>query len=370
MITKSNWGGAQRYVFDLATNLPKNEFDVVVAVGGDGVLVEKLAIENIRTIIIPSLVRDINPFKEIVSFFSLLKIIFNERPSIVHLNSAKAAGLGAVAARIAGVSKIIFTAHGWAFNEERGTFARLFFESISWMTSLLSHQTIAVSKAVKKDTYGWPFVQKKIVVIKNGISLPNFFTKNEARMHLFASANIHLPENAFVVGTIAELHKNKGLTYAVHAIAKLSNQNPLLHYLILGDGEERESLETLIKQYKLEKRVFLLGFVDDASQFLKAFDLFLLPSITEGLAFVLLEAGLSKLPVVASRVGGIPEIIEDETTGLLVPSRNPDALAVVLQRLIESPALCEKLSTALQEKVTRDFSLTRVLSETLQVYKK
>ncbi|HAS85113.1 MAG TPA: hypothetical protein DCS23_03550, partial [Candidatus Yonathbacteria bacterium] len=334
VITKSNFGGAQKYVFDLATGLPKDQFDVAVALGGSGILIQKLHAENIRVLPIFSLARDVNPWSDITAFFELWKIFREEKPDVVHLNSAKAGGVGALVARLAGVQKIIFTAHGWAFNEERPMWQKLIIKFFSWITVILSHETIAVSNAVRNNTSGWPFVVGKISVIKNGINEPNFLSSSEARLHLFAKANTHVPENAFIVGTIAELHKSKGLTYAIEAFAKLIPENPNLYYFIIGGGEEKERLEALVGLHNLHGRVFLLGFVDDASRYLRAFDIFLLPSITEGLALVLLEAGLAGLPVVASSVGGIPEVIEEEKTGLLVPARDSEVITQAIQKLI------------------------------------
>ncbi|MBI5798365.1 MAG: glycosyltransferase family 4 protein [Candidatus Yonathbacteria bacterium] len=368
VITKSNFGGAQKYVFDLAVGLPKDQFDVAVALGGTGILIKKLQDQKIRVIPIFSLSRDVNPGSDLTAFFELLKIFRDESPDVVHLNSAKAGGVGALAARLAGVPKIIFTAHGWAFNEERPCWQRVLITFFSWITVVLSHETIAVSDAVKNDTKGWPLVSEKISVIKNGIREPEFLAREDARMHIFAMANIQVPVSAFVVGTIAELHNNKGLSYAIEAFAKLVPENPNLYYFVLGGGEEKERLEALVEIHNLQGRVFLLGFVDDASRYLKAFDLFLLSSITEGLALVLLEAGLANLPVVASKVGGIPEVIENERTGLLVPTRNPEALAPAIKKLSTSTELRTQLGTALHMKVSRDFSLERIISETTALY--
>ncbi|PIQ36135.1 MAG: hypothetical protein COW60_00260 [Candidatus Yonathbacteria bacterium CG17_big_fil_post_rev_8_21_14_2_50_43_9] len=370
VITKSNFGGAQKYVFDLATGLPKDQFDVAVALGGSGILIQKLQAENIRVLPIFSLARDVNPLSDITTFFELWRMFRKEKPDVAHLNSAKAGGVGAISAHLAGVQKIIFTAHGWAFNEERPTWQKLIIKFFSWVTVILSHETIAVSNAVRNNTAGWPFVVSKISVIKNGIKEPSFLLRNEARLHLFAKANIHVPENAFIVGTIAELHKSKGLTYAIEAFTKLMPENPNLYYFILGGGEEKERLETLVGLHNLQGRVFLLGFVDDASRYLKAFDIFLLPSMTEGLALVLLEAGLAGLPVVASRIGGIPEVIEDKNTGLLVPTRDSDAIALANQNLMTDRPLAKRFGEALRERVLAKFPLSRVLKDTISLYTK
>ncbi|PIR40549.1 MAG: glycosyl transferase family 1, partial [Candidatus Yonathbacteria bacterium CG10_big_fil_rev_8_21_14_0_10_43_136] len=133
---------------------------------------------------------------------------------------------------------------------------------------------------------------------------------------------------------------------------------------------EKERLETLVGLHNLQGRVFLLGFVDDASRYLKAFDIFLLPSMTEGLALVLLEAGLAGLPVVASRIGGIPEVIEDKNTGLLVPTRDSDAIALANQNLMTDRSLAKRFGEALRERVLAKFPLSRVLKDTISLYTK
>lgn len=369
VITKSNFGGAQHYVYDLATTLPSERFEGVVALGGQGLLVDKLHSAGIRTIPLNSLERDMNPLRDMTSFFALWNIFRAERPDIVHLNSAKASGLGTIAAHLARVPNIIFTAHGWAFNEDRSKLSRIVIKFFSWITVVLSHKTIAVSAAVKKDTASWPFVSKKISVIKNGVKDLDFFTREGARAKLFTRMGVTLPPSAFIVGTVAELHKSKSISYAIEAFAKLAPQNQNLYYLILGNGEEKEHLHALIELYKLQGRVFLLGFVEDAARFLRAFDTFVLPSSTEALGFVLLEAGLAKLPVIATTVGGIPEVIEDKKTGILVPARHADALAEALNQLIISPTLCNTLSVSLHKKILHDFSLDRMTTDTIVLYK-
>lgn len=370
VITKSNFGGAQKYVYDLATSMPKDKFDVTVALGGSGLLIQKLNEKGIRVLPIPSLARDVNTASDLSAFFELLSIFRNERPDVVHLNSAKAGGVGALAARLARVQKIIFTAHGWAFNEERPTLQRIIIKFFSWITVLLSHNTIAVSDAMKNDTRNWPLIGNKIVVIKNGIKEPEFYTKDDAREKLFALADTELTLDTFIVGTIAELHKSKGLQYAIEAFAKLAQKDQKMHYFVLGSGEEKERLDVLVRHYGLQGRVFLLGFVEDAARFLMAFDVFILPSTTEALGLVLLEAGHAGLPVVASNVGGIPEIIENGKTGILVQPRDSNSIAEATKKLLDSSAMRTSLGTALNEKVIDDFSSEKALSTTLALYEK
>ena len=119
-ITKSNWGGAQRHLFDLATKMKERGHTPVVALGGDGILRKKLEDTGIKTYTIAKLSRDIALSKDAGSFKELFSVIKREKPDVLHLHSPKAAGLGALAGKLLRVKKIVYTVHGWTFNEEIG----------------------------------------------------------------------------------------------------------------------------------------------------------------------------------------------------------------------------------------------------------
>src|SRR3990167_8468714 len=140
-ITKSNFGGAQRYVFDLATVMKKQGHDIAVLCGGDGPLVQKLKAENIRVITIPGFGRDIDLLNDASRLLSIIKTVQHEKPDIFHINSAKMGGLGTLAGRLAGIKKIIFTAHAWAWNEPRPWWQKILIKFFTWVTILSAHQT-------------------------------------------------------------------------------------------------------------------------------------------------------------------------------------------------------------------------------------
>ncbi len=304
VITKSNWGGAQRYVFDLATHLPKDRFEVVVALGGTGekgadtgLLEKKLKDAGIRTIFIKSFMRDISAAKEFGALGELIEIFKHEKPDVVHLNSSKAGLLGALAARIAGVKKIIFTAHGWPFRESRNLLARLILWKLSYYTALLSTKVICVSDYDLKQARKMPFVSHKAVRIYNGIE-PVEYASGEKVRSLF-------PAGAKITGTIGELNKNKNQI----ALIKEARKNPDMFVAIAGAGELEGFLKQKIADYHLEDRVKLLGFVP-YPEVIKGFDVFALPSLKEGLPYVLIQARQAGLPVVANRTGGVGEILD------------------------------------------------------------
>lgn len=374
IITKSNFGGAQKYVFDLATNLPKNSFENVVALGGDGILKSKLKTSGIKTITIKKLNRDVNIIHDISVFFELLKIIGEEKPDVTHLNSSKIGGLGAFACRIYNLlnyktkTLIIFTAHGWAFNEQRKCMQKTAIEILSWITVFLSHKTITVSEFDYKQGVLMPFVGKKIITIPNGISKTDLIDKEEALKILLKNTKIKINTDTTIIGAISELHKNKGLEYAIQALINTTSEFTKIIFIIIGEGEERKNLENLISKYKLNKQIFLLGYKDNASSLLKAFDIFILPSIKEGLPYALLEAGMAKLPTISTDTGGIPEIIDDMESGILVRSKSATEINKAITYMISNKVKTNKLGQELYKKVTKEFSIKKMLAETIKTY--
>ncbi len=372
VITKSNLGGAQKYVYDLATALSYEPFDVAVVAGGDGPLIERLKDSGIRTIPINALKRDISVLNDIKSFFELVSIFKKEKPDIIHVNSSKAGGIGAFAGRIAKVPRIIFTCHGWAFNEERGVLSLWTIYFLSWLTVMLSHMTIAVSNRDLVDGQNMFLARRKVTLVHNGIRTPDFKEKDMARATLFAVAKlsgIDIPKNTLLFGAIGELHKNKGYEYMLRAfaLARKSRHFPY-RLIIMGEGEERENLKKLIKELDLETDVALLGYVKNAPTFLPAFDAFALTSIKEGLPYVVIEAGFAGLPVVSTNVGGVREIIDDMSNGILVQPRKPDDIAEGLLLLVKDTARAEDMGKKLKEKVEKEFSIEKMVEKTIVVY--
>lgn len=300
IITKSNWGGAQRYVYDLATNLPTDSFIASVALGGRGALQQKLADAQVPTIELTNVQRDISVSADMSGFASLYRTIRKEMPDVVHLNSSKAAGLGALAARVLGVPKIVFTVHGWPFTEQRGRLWRSFAFVGSWVTAILAHDVIVISEVDLRIGKKIPFCRKKLRLIHNGIDFSMPFGTGEHIRNAF-------PPGTHITGTVGELTQNKNHIALVEQASKDSS----MHVAIVGEGEEREMLEKKIEDYDLSDRVKLFGFMP-ASEVMKGFDTFAFPSLKEGLPYVLLEAKAAGLPIVANRVGGVPDVLDAE----------------------------------------------------------
>lgn len=363
LITKGNFGGAQRYVFDLATSLPKEKFDVVVGCGEGETLPRKLEGVGVRTIRVSGLKRDINFAREFAVFKNIVRLIQTEKPDILHLNSSKMGALGALAGRLARTPLIVFTGHGWAFNEERPFLSKSFIALAHWFTILLSHRVIAVSKNIESQINRFPFVSQRIVCIHNGIDEFKTLSKKEARKKIAPDRS-----EKIWIGTISELHKNKGIDFIIRAFAETTKTAKDVLLLVIGDGEERKCLERLVQQYRIERHVFFAGFIDDARQYLPALDIFTLTSRTEAFPYAPLEAGIAELPVIASSVGGIPEIIANNKSGILVQKGNVSEIHNALIELTQNNRKRNSLGRELREKTLTDFSKNKMLDETILVY--
>ena len=354
LITKSNWGGAQRYVYDLATSFKAKGIDCLVAFGGRGELATRLEAEGVRTYTLTSMTRDISLTKEFSVIRELVTLIRNEKPDILHLNSSKAAGIGAVLGRCMGVRCIIATMHGAPFREDRKFFIKKLIYLFTWITCLFAHKVIAVSKQDEADLGAMFFIKKKVTTIYLGVT--------------YEPVSRSIPkEREMRIVTVGDLTKNKGYFYGLQAIDILRQKEILFSYAIIGEGEDRKMIEEYIAMKKLENVVTLLGY-QDARSVLHNYDIYLMPSVKEGLPFVLLEAGKASLPVVATITGGIPEIIRHEETGLLVQPKDVAGLATSLERMIRDRKYGKQLGQALHSHIVQNFSYSKMIVETAKIY--
>ncbi len=365
LITKGVWGGAQKYVYNLAVSLPRDKYEVTVICGEGKILKEMLEQKGISVIEINSMKRDISAIGESLSFFSIFRVLKKIRPDILHVNSPKAGGLGALSGRILRIPHIVYTVHGFSWNEDRTPAQKILITFFIWLTILLSHKTITIS--TKEELEGKSLFltpDDKIVMIRNGVEKIDFIEKEDARKILGEKIGKDI-KNSFLMGTISELNKNKGLEYAISALSKINKE---FVFLILGGGELKVELQKVIDRYEMKNNIFLLDFVPDASRYLKAFDIFTLTSTKEGLPYTIIEAGLAEVPVVASRIGGIPDIIDDGKNGVLVTKGKPGEITRAIEYLMDNPKERKEFAKLLNEKMEKEFSLEGMLEKTERVY--
>ncbi|MDP3999641.1 MAG: glycosyltransferase [bacterium] len=361
-ITKTDLGGAQKYVSDLAANLDRQRFEAKIIYGG----------QDLRW-----LSNRVWPWalflNDWLAILELRKFYKKEQPQIVHLNSSKAGIIGSLAAiLISPRPKIIFTAHGWVFNPTNALSlaVRWFYILLHKIAAFFQDHIICVSEYDHQLALRYHIAPpKKITTIHNGIdSGLKFLDKESAKRDIIKI----IPNSKFQIldsklpwiGSIGRLVKEKNYETLIEAAAIIPNAC----FFIIGSGSEQRNLESRIKNLKLEKRFFLLNPSGNDAQYLKAFDIFAMSSIKEGLPYILMEAMLAERPIIITEAGGMPEMIKNHENGLMVAQKNPKMLAQAISGLLENPAIAQSLSQT-GKKVVRDkFSLQKMIFETKQVY--
>jgi glycosyltransferase involved in cell wall biosynthesis len=225
---------------------------------------------------------------------------------------------------------------------------------------------ICASEAIRQMLIADGVPEVRTVTVHEGIDLGRVEAAPPAKLH----EELFLPHGAPVVGNVAALVPHKGQRHLIEAAALVVRQVPDARFVIAGEGELRPSLERQIKDHLLEKHVFLAGFRPDVLSLHKAFDIFVMSSVTEGLGTSLLDAMAAAKPVVATNTGGIPEVVAHESTGLLVPPRDHAAMAAAIVRLLKDPDLARRMGSAGFTRVRQRFSAVKMLKETLRVYER
>lgn len=366
VITKANFGGAQQYVLELAAAAKTRGNEVAVAVGSEGTLTGRLEALGVQVFITAGLQRDISLLKEWRAFRSLLSVMREWRPEVVHINSSKAGVLGSLAARIARVPRIIFTAHGWPFFEDRSWLWRAMAWKLSWYTVLLSHRTICVSEYDRTHAR-FPLLKSKLVRIYNGVEKPYLFAREEARSLLFSFQEREAHRDDLHLVAIGELHPNKNLETLLYALAALKRTDSSMRFFLtlMGSGELEAHLQRMVRDRGLESRVHFAGFVNDPYNYLAAFDVLVMPSKKEGLPFTLLYGLAAGIPMIASRVGGIPEILTNAPHGQLIDPKRPATLMNALRNAYYER---KEFGSALAPHELGEFARSRMLEHTLALY--
>ena len=275
---------------------------------------------------------------------SVAKVIREEKPEILHCHRYKATAWGVIACISLTDIRIISHVHG--MNRTRTLRTRL----INWL--LLKHTSliIGVSESVRKDilTTNWGLSPEKVVTVWNGIDIAPIDAVSLNRK--LARSKMGVSENEFVFGSVGRLVKTKGHEYLLKAFSEIRKKSPDAKVVIIGDGPLRRDLEEQARQLGITQNTVFAGFRSDVAELLPGFDVFVLPSIAEGLSLALLEAMASKLPVIASDVGGIPEVFGDKDIGRLIPSKDIAALG---NAMLEICSLDQKSKMLLGENARK-----------------
>lgn len=296
---------------------------------------------------------------DLTSAWRLWRIVRQLRPQVVHAHDPRGVAAAALALSFGAPTPrpLFVAARRVDFRLKRNSFSRWKYRQVDCL--------IAASRAIEDLLVEEGVARDRVVTVHEGIDLDRVLVAPPANIH----AEFWLPAHAPIVGNVAALVPHKGQRYLIDAAALVLRTVPDARFVILGEGELRAHLEHQIREHRLEKHVILAGFRPDVMSFHRSFDLFVLSSVTEGLGTSLLDAMAASKAIVATRTGGIPEVVVDGETGLLVPPRDATALAAAIVRLLGDGGLRREMGDRGLARVRSRFSAARMVEETLGVYR-
>jgi glycosyltransferase involved in cell wall biosynthesis len=291
-------------------------------------------------------------------FLNIQKQLRVLRPDIVHLHSRRGADTwGAMAARAAGVRRVILSRR---VDDPPGNGLIRRMKYGPWCDHI-----IAISEGIRQVLLQWGVPEDKVTCVRSAIDLTPYRRETDA---LSLRERFGIPSDAPLVITMAQLIPRKGYRVLLEAIPQILRRVPEARFLFCGEGADRDALEQIIREKDLQHAVQLTGYITDTPSLLAAADVVAHPALREGLGIAILEAmGLGK-PVVASAVGGIPEVIEAPRTGFLVPPGDATALAEALTHLLEDRELRRRISETAAERIQREFNVEGMVAGNLAVY--
>jgi glycosyltransferase involved in cell wall biosynthesis len=298
--------------------------------------IESARVKGVRIVAVLSLVRRISPASDILALYNLVRIIQREKPDIVHSHTSKAGILGRLAAKITKVPYIVHTPHGHVFYGHFGPLLSRLFIWIEKLFSFFIDRLITLTEGEKKDYLKFFLCSpEKLIKIHSGVDIEKF--KQVPIGPVEKKRSLGLNQNGLVIGFIGWLLPIKGPMHLLKAMEDVWQDHDDTILVFIGKGDLDVELRAEALKTSANGRVNFLGWRNDIDEIMPIFDIFVLPSLNEGMGRVLVEAMAAGKPIVASKVGGIPDLVKHEYNGLLVPPGDEKALAASIKQLINDP---------------------------------
>lgn len=369
VITRLNVGGPARHLLELDAKLPSLGFRSGVVWGREGKHEGRIPLPPSAVgEHVPALRRPLHPWRDAQSYRALRRTFERTRPDIVHTHLAKAGALGRAAARATGVNVVVHTFHGHVLTDYFPRPVAKLFATVERAAARHTDAILAVSPQVRDELYGLGIgraEQWHVIPLGLGIShmLRSELSGAEGR------ARLGFPSHRPLVGIVARLTPIKDIGCFLDAAAQVTRVRPDATFVVAGNGVLRRELERKGRAL-LGDRVVFPGWVRDLEALYAALDVIVLTSLNEGTPVALIEAGASGRPVVATRVGGVPDVVRDGLTGMLVPARSPEAVATEILRLLDNPDVARAYGAAGRRLASQRFGGSEPVAYLADLYRR
>jgi glycosyltransferase involved in cell wall biosynthesis len=371
IIGRLNIGGPAIHAILLTQGLRARGYETVLVAGREGPregnLHDLAAEKGVEPVILPELGREVRPYRDCTALVKLVRLLRRLRPDIVHTHTAKAGALGRIAAKLAGIPVIVHTFHGHVLH---GYFSRgttRFFLTIERCLAAISTKVLTVSDGQCRDLLRLRIGRPETVgVMPLGLELDGFLGSDLRRGELRRQLDVNA--EAPLVGIIGRLAPIKDHATFLEAASDLHKSRPDVRFLIVGDGELRSRLEQQAHALGLDGCAHFLGWQRELEPIYADLDLVVLSSLNEGTPVSLIEAMAAGLPVVATKVGGVPDLVADGKTGLLVPPKDPMAMSQAMETLLADPERRRQMGRLGRDAVYPLYSDTALMDRMHRLY--
>ena len=349
--------------------MDRNLYEVELACAPGGRLIPLVQENHMKVWPFKNMVQPLNPLKDTLTLLDLTAFLKRNAYHVVHTHNSKAGFLGRLAAKLAGVPVIVHTVHGFAFHDEEPLWRQVLFRNLERLGSRWCDKMIFISQpliewALRDHIVG----EEKIEKIYSGIQLDQFCpVKSEEKYKIRRKWNLEQSDN--VVGIVSKLWEGKGHEVLIESFKLLKEKITDAKLVIVGEGHLYDQLHSMVDSNGLRGSVLFTGFQMDVSEIIATFDVAVLPSFFEGMGRVILEAMAMERPVVASRVGGIPDLIEQDVNGLLVRPGDVKELADALEKLLRDKSLATRMGKEGRKKIKEQFSAHAMVQSIERVYR-
>jgi glycosyltransferase involved in cell wall biosynthesis len=370
VITKLELGGAQEVALYAVSHLDRSKFRPILVTGPGGLLTDQAkTLPGVDVHVLSSLARRVHVLADLVAFVELTRLFRRLQPTIVHTHSSKAGILGRWAAWYARVPVIIHTIHGYGITPAQPPLLRRILILLERMTGWITTHWIAVAQADIEKGIEWRlFDRRQVSIVRPGIDPHPFQTGIDEITRDALRIEFGVGPDEYLVGTVACLKPQKAPEDFVAVAKQVCEAIPNARFALIGDGDLRPKIESLIEVNGLQKRLYLAGWRRDISTVMKIFDVFLLTSHWEGLPRVLLEARTIGLPVVATRVGGVEEVIVEGRHGWLSHPGDVSGLSAHLIRVLQSRGSQSHGRSPSVEALPKEFHLEEMVKQYESLY--
>lgn len=370
-ITRLNIGGPAIHAILLTRGLQNERFSSVLVTGlegpHEGSMRDLATKHGVEPRVLRELGREVSPLNDLRATLAMYRMIRGSRPHIVHTHMAKAGTAGRLAARLARVPIVVHTFHGHTFHSYWGPVKSAVFLQIERTLGAMTDRVIAVGDAQKADIASYGVAPlNKILTIPLGLEIEPMLDAEQHRGRLRAELGVGADRP--LIGIVARLVPIKAHEVFLEAASIIRAASPESTFLIIGDGERRAELEAMAGQLGIAEATRFLGWRDDMREVYADLDVVTLCSNNEGSPVALIEALAAARPVVSTRVGGVPNVVQDGESGLLVPSRDPAAFAEAVLTLLRDPARAAQLGLAGRKAVFPKHASTRLVQDVERLY--